>query len=100
MSLVHFTHRVPGANDVVDESYVRDIVNELKHLEFPASEGYYLVLLSPNEALELRAGIKARLVAPAQAHHHGPEMLFETLRHIGAEYVCTLGDAVVATPRC
>lgn len=100
LELVDFAHRVPVGNATVDEAFIRGVVAELKQLGFPASEGYYLVLLTPKEALELRAGIKAKLVAPARAYLHSPAMLFTSMTHIGARYVCTLGDAVIGETPC
>lgn len=80
----------------IDEAYVHRAVETLKELGFPASEGYFLILIGQNEADELKQSIRERLVAPSQAYQHGPAALFDTMTRIGATYVCTLGDAVVA----
>lgn len=84
----------------IDEGYVRRVVDELRRLGFPSSEGYYLVLLSELEGRELVFRLRQRTLVPVKLYAHPPEMLAQTMRFIGATYVCTLGDAVVGLSRC
>lgn len=79
----------------IDEDYVHRLVRTLQRSGFPASEGYFLVVLRREECEELERSLLSRTVVPLAAFDHPPEMLKETLRFIGGTYALTLGNAVV-----
>lgn len=79
----------------IDEAYVRRAVSDLRRAGFPASEGYYLVVLSPEEGEELRRRLRDRKVVPIALHRHPPRMLEETIRLMRFRPLMTLGEAVV-----
>jgi hypothetical protein len=83
------------ARGAIDECFLERVVRDLRRANFPASEGYYLVVLSPLEADELVYRLLSRRVTPLRRYAHPPMALVETIRSLRYEYRCTVGEAVV-----
>lgn len=92
---------------MIDEAYVASRVRHLRTQGIRATEGYYLVVLSPGEAQELTAHLVARQEKPKRRYRHPPIGLTESARLQGYDVRCVLGDALVVSvdhtttgPRC
>ena len=76
---------------------MRARVRELRRSGFPSTEGYYLVLLSPLEVRELVHRLACRELKATRRYDHPPWGIFKTMKHLGADFACVLGDAVVCS---
>ena len=82
---------------VIDELYIANRVRCLQATGIPATEGYYLVVLSPSEAQELTAHLVARRERPRRRYKHPPIGLTESAGLQGLDVKCVLGDALVVS---
>ena len=95
-----------GDDQMIDEAYVAQAVRRLRAEGLPATEGYYLVVLSPLEARDLVTQLATRSTKPARRYKHPPIGLTASAQMQGHTMVCVLGDALVVAadhtrqPRC
>lgn len=80
---------------MIDETYVAARVRHLRAQGFPATEGYYLVVLSPTESRELKRGLTGKRTK--RWYKHPPHALTTSARLQGHEVTCVLGDALVVS---
>ena len=81
----------------IDELYIAERVRRLRANGFTASEGYYMVLLSPTEAVELKAHLIAKREKRKTRYRHVPTMLIASAYLQQHEVMCVIDNALVVS---
>lgn len=82
----------------IDEVFVMRRVDAIKRVGIPLTGGFALVVLTSKQAEELLANLRTEAATPIGRYRLPPEFR-ATMRSIGARFVCTVGEAVIAVIR-
>ena len=82
---------------VIDADYIAERVRELQRGGFPTTEGYYLVVVSPEEAEDLLRRLKAARAIIPRRHGHLPAKLAKSAHSQGFKVTCIVDDALVVS---